>query len=103
MGTRWTLTNSVTTWPKSTPLPNPPKLIAMTSLSCGEGGYTLWCKEQPGGRLQPLGQINDFLLWNLADDRTRIPIHHLNDYPVEIWIDGKLSLESAFGEHLTHA
>ena len=47
-------------------------------------------QEQPGGRLQPLGQINDFLLWNLADDRTRIPIHHLNDYPVEIWIDGKL-------------
>ena len=53
-------------------------------------------QEQPRGRLQPLRKVDDFLLRYLADYGTRIPIHHLDHYPIEIRIDGKLSLESAF-------
>lgn len=50
--------------------------------------------EQPVEVLELLGQVDEFLCWNLSNHLPRSTVHDLHDHAIEIGIDGYLQLIS---------
>ncbi len=44
-------------------------------------------QEQSGRPLQSLRELDDFLLWNLADHSPGFPVQNLDDNPIKVWIN----------------
>ena len=59
--------------------------------------------EQPGRRLQPLSEVDDFLLWDLANDSARIPIKDLHHNSIKVRVNRKLNSGISHLEYLTHS